>query len=226
MFAVILPGRPCLTEIQTVSGPPTPKFALTFPAQPKFSHIVVFMLPGNTLPPEAAAAVYIQFPGSQEFRLLGAIANEKQSAIFKVNFPGTGGASDAMTEAEGAGNIGAPPTTAAAMETPGGMVNLGISIELAESVQAQLASLMQSSTAASTITAAAAPDALALARKPPSTKILAQRIIQNAFNFLSSFSGTMANGQEVIPLKAFQEWWQKFERRVENDPGFLERPHD
>jgi len=52
---------------------------------------------------------------------------------------------------------------------------------------------------------------------PVDTKILAQRIIANAFNFLSSF------GSDVIPLKAFQEWWKKFEKKVEQDPTFLER---
>jgi len=49
------------------------------------------------------------------------------------------------------------------------------------------------------------------------TKVLAQRIIANAFNFLASF------GSDVIPLKAFEEWWKKFERKVEMDPTFLER---
>jgi len=30
-------------------------------------------------------------------------------------------------------------------------------------------------------------------------------------------------GDEKVPLKSFEEWWKKFERRVEADPGFLER---
>jgi hypothetical protein len=59
-------------------------------------------------------------------------------------------------------------------------------------------------------------------RRPPSTKLLAQRIIKDAFNFLASFAGGRS-GQEVVPLKSFQDWWTKFERRIENDPGFLER---
>jgi len=51
---------------------------------------------------------------------------------------------------------------------------------------------------------------------------LAQRIIRNAFNFLASFSGT-AGTVEVVPLKAFEDWWRKFESRIRSDPGFLER---
>ena len=58
------------------------------------------------------------------------------------------------------------------------------------------------------------------------TTQLAQRIIKNAFNFLASFSGNLANGVEVVPLKAFEEWWRKFEGRIKSDPGFLERQVD
>lgn len=58
----------------------------------------------------------------------------------------------------------------------------------------------------------------------PSTVVLAQRIIQNAFNFLASFSGTAGpGGVQVVPLKAFEDWWRKFESRVRADPSFLEK---
>ena len=61
----------------------------------------------------------------------------------------------------------------------------------------------------------------------PSTKVLAQRIIKQAFNFVSSFSGRVGEGGvEVVPLKAFEEWWRKFERRVDLDPSFLEGEGD
>ncbi|KAL2755234.1 hypothetical protein ACRALDRAFT_1035108 [Sodiomyces alcalophilus JCM 7366] len=60
-----------------------------------------------------------------------------------------------------------------------------------------------------------------------STTVLAQRIIQNAFNFLSGFSGTTGSeGVEVVPLKAFQEWWKKFETRIRSDPSFLDKQQD
>ncbi len=88
-----------------------------------------------------------------------------------------------------------------------GDITLGISIEPLASIQTQLAAL-QSEQQQSTTTAA---------KPPPDTKALAQRIIENAFNFLASF------GSDTVPLRAFEEWWRKFERRVERDPGFLER---
>lgn len=84
MFCIIPANRACLTNFITIS--PT-QFACSFPSSPHFSHLVVFILPGNTVPPGTAAGVHVQLPGSTEFRFLGAIANEKPSAIFKVNLP-------------------------------------------------------------------------------------------------------------------------------------------
>ena len=134
----------------------------------------------------------MQLPGEESFNFLGAIGNEKPSALFRVTLP----------EASPAG----------------AEVNLGISVEPTQNIQAQIAQLHQQQHLPST------PNAIA--KRPPDTRLLAQRIIKNAFNFLSSFAGNTANGIEVIPLKSFQDWWMKFERRVQNDPGFLEREED
>jgi hypothetical protein len=205
MFCVILPGRPCLTNLVTVSSN---QFAFSFPSNPHFSHLVVFMLPGNVLPPGTAAAVYIQLPGQPEFKLLGAIGNEKQSAIFKVNLPG------AAASESGEVGMAVDANSSANGQSAGGSINLGISVESAANIQSQLAALRAEPSGSNT-----------LARRPPPTKILAQRIIKNAFNFLASFAGG-PGGQEVVPLKSFQDWWTKFERRIENDPGFLERDEE
>lgn len=102
-----------------------------------------------------------------------------------------------------------------------GDINLGISIEPAASIQAQLASIQQASLVA--VSSTGTPTAMV--KRPPSTTVLAQRIIKNAFNFLASFAGGQG-GKEVVPLRSFQDWWVKFERRIENDPGFLERDED
>jgi len=222
MFGAILPSRPVLTNLTTIT--PT-QFALTFPSSPPFSHIVVFLLPGNLLPAATAAAVYIQFPGSAEFKLLGAIGNEKQSAIFKVHNSSVGLANGAAAAIRGGADDvdvmvdETPPPNGMIPDAMTGDVNLGISIEPAVSIQAQLASLQASSQPPLTSTSTA------LVKRPPSTKVLAQRIIKNAFNFLASFAGGQG-GKEVVPLRSFQDWWAKFERRIENDPGFLERDED
>lgn len=200
--------------IITPTQTPTPTtFLFAIPqAQPQtkpFSHIVVFLLPGITLPDATAAAIYLVTPPSSptqtepNSKFLGGIGPGKESAIFKL-----GGA-----------------TTSASN------VVIGISLEPADSVAARIAELSSSSSSTSNSTTSGAlvpvsgPGAVALAgeagaRQQPSTLVLAQRIIKNAFNFLASFSGT-AGQVEVVPLKAFEEWWKKFEGRVRSDPGFF-----
>jgi hypothetical protein len=115
------------------------------------------------------------------------------------------------------------PTTTASSDP----ITLGISLESSSSVSAQMAALQtQSSQAPSTSALVLAPRPSTEIKKGPDTLLLAQRIIKNAFNFLASFSGNINGGVEVVPLKAFEEWWRKFEGRVRSDPGFLERDGD
>ena len=227
MFSVIPANRPCLTTFVNIS--PT-QFAFSFPSSPYFSHLVVFIIPGNNLPPNTAAGVHIQLPGSAEFRFLGAISNEKPSAIFRVNLPGP---KPPPGDSRSIGDVDAMAySTASALpalasltnpQPDMGDINLGISVEPAANIQAQLASL-QSQAQTKLHASNSAESAMVLHRPPPETKMLAQRIIKDAFNFLASFAGGGgAGGQEVVPLRSFQDWWTKFERRIENDPGFLEK---
>ncbi|KAL8899204.1 MAG: hypothetical protein Q9207_006321, partial [Kuettlingeria erythrocarpa] len=229
------------------------------PASPPFSHVVVFLVPGPVLlPADTLAAVYIQLPPSPSrdrhlrpedaaaaagFQLLGAIGNEKQSAVFRVNnHSGNGnGHGNAAAETGGLGDMGDEmsdaTTTMMATDGVGGgvdgvqqqqqQVTIGISVEPAAAVQAQLAALRSSSSSSSLSSSSALVRANQQRPSPVSTKVLAQRIIKNAFNFLASFAGqTTVGGEEMVPLRSFRAWWEKFERRVENDPGFLEREGD
>ncbi|KEF52933.1 uncharacterized protein A1O9_10839 [Exophiala aquamarina CBS 119918] len=190
MFGVFIPSRPVIPEMSTVSAT---QFAISIPTAPIFHNIGVFLHPNQLLPADMAAGVYMQLPGAQGFQFLGAIANEKPSALFKVNL------------------------TPQAINS-GGEINLGISVEPVQNIQVQMAQLQQQQQGSNSggKSGTAAPD----------TRLLAQRIIKNAFNFLAGFAGNTANGIEVVPLKSFQDWWTKFERRVQNDPAFLERDED
>ncbi|KAJ4368259.1 hypothetical protein N0V83_006615 [Neocucurbitaria cava] len=209
-FGVIVSGRPVLTDAQAISQT---QFAFQIPSQPSFSHIVVFLLPGITLPDGTAAAVYAQLPGASDFKLLGAIANEKPSAIFKVNNkvggPAGGGLGDedAMVD-EGTSANGATVPLA-----------LGISVEPAQQVAAALDQKKAQDAAASATPNMGQGNELVLrGQNTVTTKVLAQRIIKNCYDFLTSW-GT----GDTVPLKAFQAWWTKFENKIERDPGFLER---
>ena len=229
MFGAIVSGRPVLAEPQTLS--PT-DVAFTIPAQPSFSHIVVFLVPGAALPPDTLGAVYVQLPGQATFKLLGAVGLEKQSAIFRVHLGAgvaAGGGSNEVGLDEDAMVDEAEPVHGPGPTVPN--VMLGISLEPAAQVAANLAQLkLSGDAAAAPATPAAAPllsgagaapaastEAVPGAVPVVATRILAQRIIKNAYDFLASF------GSDVVPLRSFQAWWEKFEKKIELDPGFLER---
>ena len=208
MFGVIVSGRPVNAAPQVISET---QYAFRIAPEPRFSHFVVFILPGIQLPPGTAATVYVQVPPAQDFTLLGGIGPGKESAIFKIN---------------GIGPLGPDPSSDEAMMTDGGPaagaggdVGVGVSIEPAAQVEAQLASLKgapaQQPQSPQTSTAMIRKNSASGGRT--TTKLLAQRIIGNAFNFLASF------GSDTVPLKAFQDWWIKFEKKVDLDPSFLER---
>ena len=164
----------------------------------------------------------------------------KQSAIFKIRNAGGDGSAAPGDGYQGGAVVGevngnpeidmdadVPEPTPADPRgaIPTGEITLGISIEATTTLAPQLAALAEEK--ASTTGAVAPGDSLNDAMtlyKPPAapavtTKVLAQRIIKNAFNFLASFAG----GDEMVPLKSFEGWWKKFERRIDADPGFLER---
>lgn len=170
----------------------------------------------------------MQRPNSDPpFTFLGGVGPEKESAIFRIK------------GLVGGGNVGAGVNGGEvdmdAPETPDGNagITLGISIEPLPDVESKMA-LLQNQTQQHQFspmsTTTPTSSALVLASKPgagkPDTLVLAQRIIKNAQNFLASFSGNLANGVEVVPLKAFEEWMKKFEGRVRSDAGFLERDGD
>ncbi|MCJ1261585.1 hypothetical protein MMC22_001450 [Lobaria immixta] len=247
LFGILLPSRSVLITPTTVISPT--QCAFTFPAAPAFSQLAIFLLPGASLPLATLAGIYIQLPqqagGSQQFTLLGALANENPSAIFKVGggsgagdaqilngTPGGAGSSVTPAEDEMVDVQDAPPQApvtngSSSPVPPQGDIIIGISIEPAAALNEQLAALRPPSSSSQPTSSELI---LSTNRNPPSaipTKILAQRIIKNAFNFLASFAGsTNAGGEEVVPLRSFRDWWVKFERRLENEPGFLEREGD
>ena len=219
-FGLLLPSRPVLVNPAVISPS---QYAFTLPSMPAFSHIVVFLLPGTTLPDGTLAGVYVLLPGTPAFKFLGAIGMEKQSAIFRVSGGGSVGSGGDAVRVDDMMDADETSTTTDGTAIAGD-VTVGISIEPASTIALQLESLKATESSSST---ALVPIKSPVQTTPVPTKVLAQRIIRNAFNFLASFAGTTgAGGQEVIPLKSFQDWWSKFERRIENDPGWLEREAD
>ena len=215
MFGLIISGRPVNAEPAAISQT---QYAFSIPSTPPFSHLTLFLLPGMSLPPDVAVSVWIKLPPSQDFKLLGGLSIQKQSAIFKISGIGNTGAQGGVAGADDAMiDEGSAATPATAVPTE--EIVLGLSIEPAAAVEQQLATLLPARSA----NAQTNPTS-SLVRQPPPTvpmnqvtaKVLAQRIIGNAFNFLTSFG----DGQSV-PIKAFQDWWNKFEKKIDLDPSFL-----
>lgn len=227
-FGVIIPSFPVQTNPVAIS--PT-QFAFTFPSNSSLSHIVVFLLPGTNIPLDTLAAIYIYLPSStSEFKLLGALSNDKQSAIFKIGNGLTNGGSNTKIPNGVADDEMIDDESFSATSLVDGVpgdITVGISIESVATIAPQLAALEPEQTGLVSSPQNALIPSPRSPAGPMQTKVLAQRIIKNAFNFLASFAGTVGSGdEEMVPLKSFRDWWTKFERRVENDPGFLEREID
>ncbi|KAI1302763.1 hypothetical protein F5Y03DRAFT_195143 [Xylaria venustula] len=240
LFGLLPAGQALITQPSSQPNPTSFLYFIpsTTPTNPKpFAHLAVFLVPGIVLPENTAAAIYIAqnpsafAPGgagsaAANFRFLGGVGPGKESAVFKVGGPNT-------TTGGGGGNAGGDAGGGGGAE--GGVV-IGVDIEDAGSVAERIQQLQQQQSQQSQQSQSQSQStALVPINDPsskgsegaPSTQVLAQRIIQNAFNFLSGFSGQVgASGIEVVPLKAFQDWWRKFETKIKNDPSFLERPQD
>ncbi|KUJ06895.1 uncharacterized protein LY89DRAFT_743531 [Mollisia scopiformis] len=240
LFGIIPTSHPCLTLPTSAPTPTSYLYTLPLPSSRPFSHITVFLLPGITLPPATAAAVYISLPSSStqsnqpsqpQFRFLGGIGPGKESAVFKISGLGAGGAGGGGNGGGAGGEVDMDSDIPSSSSSSSGEITLGISLESADSVSAQISALHSTTSTTSSTSNPSSSDsqAMILARvgggntNQETTVKLAQKIIKNAFNFLASFSGNTANGIEVVPLKAFEEWWRKFEGRVRSDAGFLER---
>ncbi|KAL7897942.1 hypothetical protein HDV63DRAFT_40515 [Trichoderma sp. SZMC 28014] len=199
LFGLVPAGQPLITD--PTSAPSPTSFLYALPTTKPFSHIVVFLLPNVVLPENSAAAIYLT-----TVRDVAAAQQTNATPDFRF-LGGIGpGKESAMFK------IGA--------DASGSGYMIGVSIESAESVGTRLQELAANKASSSSNSGSGGASST-------TTAVLAQRIIQNAFNFLTSFSGTAGpGGVEVVPLKAFEDWWRKFESRVRSDPSFLERQAD
>ena len=213
-FILLVAPRPVYTNAATISAT---QFAFSVPADPPVTNIGVFLTPGAMLPQDTLAGIYAQLPWTgADFKLLGGLSNEAPSAIFAL--PEKGEKESSIVDgAEAAADAGASD----------GAITVGISIEAAATLLPQISTLPSHQLNSTSSMALVRSRDQIQTKDPISTKVLAQRIIGNAFNFLASFSGSVGpGGEEVVPLKSFRDWWTKFEKRVQLDPGFLERETD
>lgn len=215
--------------------------AITFnsvPVKPIY-HLSVFMLPNIPFDPNYTALVYYQIQTNRtdnnqpsmeltspnEFKLLGFLNAEKQSSIFKLNPGKLITTTEKNTHQEGDIDMDMDIDLSSSTVESVNII-IGITIEPNEMALRQLDSLKMSqqmmnranlstpSTPTSTSTSIAAA-------KLEQREILnvSNKIIGNAYNFLSSFS----DNYNRVELSKFNDWWDKFKVKMANEPDYLEK---
>ncbi|EGW33865.1 uncharacterized protein SPAPADRAFT_59235 [Spathaspora passalidarum NRRL Y-27907] len=202
LFGAVCSGRP----IQMAQQVENTKYVITIPNASNVSYITIFLLPNSSFTDtNYTALVYFQLPNSQEYKLLGGIGPNKPSAIYKLNNNATkvNNQSDEIDMDMGEGPVDSADTTT---------INIGISIEPSELASQLIEQAKVSQTSALVVAPKPVP------RAPNDTAQLANKIVGHAYNFLGSFVDTSGK----VPIKAFDNWWDKFKMKLQNNPNFLE----
>lgn len=190
------------------------KFVITFENLPSHvSHLSIFMLPDITFDPNYTALIYFQVLNSQEpappdFKLLGGLNLNKQSAIFKVNNvekPTNYNSGGMMVDEDMDLDTSASANTTSVL--------IGISVEPNEQATALL---MQLKKPVQAITNGEA--AVKQAYSNDQIVELANKIISNAYNYLSGFVDSSNN----VSMNRFNDWWSKFKTKLQNNPKLLD----
>ncbi|KAJ2691262.1 hypothetical protein IWW39_000161 [Coemansia spiralis] len=196
MFGCIVAGRLVQTNLQQVD---VNKYVFELPDAHNINHIVVFLLGTVPFEPGYAATVHLLWP-NKSWQMLGALSNDKPSAIFRLKATIT-------------------PEEAASM--PGVNAELGISIEPIEAVEQQLQQMRQQPGASN--------NAMVVAQKQQSPSAqgalqFAERTLQSLFDYAMSFAtrpdasmGAFGSGAavQVLPVKAFEDWYNNFLRKIQ-----------
>lgn len=202
-------------------------------------HLSIFMLPNVQFDPDYTALVYYQIaPENPEgnvynnnaqmmqsdFKLLGFLNDVKQSAIFKIN-PGnidTNKIMQASTQDEGDIDMESGISEIEERETISMII--GISIEPNQSATQQLDCLRV--TRDNNVS-----NNNPIVKSIPSTQpvqtqsnlyVMSNKIIGNAYNYLSSFT----DENNKVSITKFNNWWDKFKAKMNNDPNYLQTLED
>ncbi|KAJ2077500.1 hypothetical protein H4R24_005092 [Coemansia sp. RSA 988] len=205
MFGCIVAGRLVQTNLQQVD---VNKYVFDLPEAHSINHVVVFLLGTIPFEPGYAATVHLLWP-NKDWQMLGALSNDKPSAIFRLR--STVGTSNANS-------------------TNGTIAELGISIEPVQAVEQQVQQQAQPGSALALTTSAAAPNSTVPLQ---TAKQFAERALQNLYDYVTSFAtqpnasmGMFGSGAtvQVLPVKVFDEWYNSFLRKLQHDPAAALRP--
>ncbi|XP_061781137.1 protein Hikeshi [Nerophis lumbriciformis] len=193
MFGCLVAGRLVQTDAVQVAGD---KFVFNLPEYESVNHVVVFMLGTVPFPAGMGGAVYFSLPDPSSgavWQLLGFIANDKPSAIFKISGlkAGQGGAAHSF------GAVAVSPSVA----------QVGVSVEPLE--------LLVQQTPVSGA-AAATTDTLRLF-----TQKMLDSLYNFASSFaVTQAQMTPSPSETFIPASCVLKWYDNFQRRMNHNPNF------
>ncbi|XP_050466159.1 protein OPI10 homolog [Cataglyphis hispanica] len=193
MLGIIVAGRLVQTDFQQVGEN---QFLITVPDADNINHIVVFLTGTIPFPDGMGGAVYFSWPDASappNWQFLGYISNAKPSAIFKIsNLKKNHEFENSNVGIFGIGKISH-------------VAQIGVSMEPLAIIEQQAA------TVAATTTNKNAE--------------FVQKMLTNFVNYVTSFTVTQAQmtpnpTENFVPLSTLQNWYETFERRLQQNPNF------
>ncbi|XP_064185766.1 protein Hikeshi isoform X1 [Anguilla rostrata] len=193
MFGCLVAGRLVQTDAQQVASD---KFVFNLPDYENVNHVVVFMLGTVPFPAGMGGAVYFSFPDAsvgQVWQLLGFITNEKPSAIFKISGLKAG--------------VGGEHPFGMMVPQAALMAQVGVSIEALDQLAQQM------------------PVCNANVSTVDSFTQFTQKMLDSLYNYSSSYAVTQAQmspnpTETFIPASSILRWYENFQRRMAQNPGF------
>ncbi|KAJ1829824.1 hypothetical protein LPJ73_008414, partial [Coemansia sp. RSA 2703] len=156
--------------------------------------------------PGFGATVHLLWP-NKSWQMLGALSNDKPSAIFRLK-AAVGQDNEAQADAV--------------------VAELGISIEPVQQIEQQLQQMQEAKGGQSTAMVLAGTSAGAGGVALQAAKRFGERTMQSLFDYAMSFAtrpdasmGLFGSGAavQVLPVKAFEEWYNTFLRKIQRDPA-------
>lgn len=171
------------------------------------NHIAVFILPQTQFTDvNYTALVYFQLPNSADFKLLGGLNPARPLAIFRLNNTAVKSTESHFADDDDAMNDDSGPPADY-------VLNIGIAIEPTPQAEALIAQEKSKQKTILPVPASAPPAPL----QPLEIAGLANKIVKHAYNYLGSFIDSSGK----VPMKAFDNWWDKFRTKLANNPNFL-----
>ncbi|XP_052865280.1 protein OPI10 homolog [Anopheles cruzii] len=194
-LGVIVSGRLVQTDFQQINNS---HFLINIPDADNVNHVVVFLTGTAPFPEGMAGGVYFSWPDANappNWQLLGYISNLKPSAIFKIS---------QLKKLDEIANQNVMISNVFGSNLPiSHIAQIGVSIEPETTLIQQTPATTTSSTYYQ----------------------FGQKILENFFNFVSSFSVTQSQmapnfNETYVPLSTLQTWYTNFERRLQQNPNF------